>query len=141
MRLLILRKRRIRVKNGRASYNCTREGRNRWGSDSGISGDPTDDSFLVFNRYVETVGSTGDDGDGRWGTLWGRLSGIVFLLNVDFVDSLSIALQCSILRLHQRRPRYQLQILIFVDCLGLIYFARSRGLFGRSLGLCHPTNS
>jgi hypothetical protein len=61
------------VKSGLAPYVRVREGSNRWGDYSSISVDPTDDSFWVFNQYADTVGSTDTDGDGRWGTAWGRL--------------------------------------------------------------------
>jgi hypothetical protein len=56
------------VKMGLAPYN-----RNAWGAYSGISVDPTDDSFWIFNQYAETVGSSDVSGLGRWATAWGRL--------------------------------------------------------------------
>jgi hypothetical protein len=64
------------VKSGLAYYIRDFGGRrNSWGKYSGISVDPTDDSFWVFNEYAETRGSAGLDGqDGRWGTAWARLA-------------------------------------------------------------------
>jgi hypothetical protein len=60
------------VKRGLAPYVRVR-GANRWGDYTGISVDPTDDSFWVFNQYADTVGSTDPGGNGRWATVWGRL--------------------------------------------------------------------
>jgi hypothetical protein len=62
------------VKGGLAPY--IREyivGENRWGDYTGISVDPVDDSFWVFNQYADTVGSADFGGNGRWATAWGRL--------------------------------------------------------------------
>jgi hypothetical protein len=61
------------VKSGLAPYSRVRGENNRWGDYTGISVDPTDDSFWIFNEYADTAGSAGSDGDGRWGTVWGRL--------------------------------------------------------------------
>ena len=48
--------------------------KNRWGDYSGISVDPVDDSFWIFNQFANVRGSPGDDGeDGRWGTAWARV--------------------------------------------------------------------
>jgi hypothetical protein len=50
------------------------ETRNRWGDYSGISVDPFDDSFWIFNQFADLRGSPGQDGlDGRWGTAWARV--------------------------------------------------------------------
>jgi hypothetical protein len=65
------------VKSGLDSYvreRGTRADKNRWGDYTGISVDPTDGSFWVFNQYAEIRGSAGSDGNGRWGTVWGRLA-------------------------------------------------------------------
>jgi hypothetical protein len=78
------------VKSGLAPYNRVRGGRNRWGDYTGISVDPTDDSFWVFNEYAETVGSAGSDGDGRWGTAWGRLLCTVRFLVAGMLHPLSL---------------------------------------------------
>jgi hypothetical protein len=56
------------VKMGLDPYNS-----NAWGAYSGISVDPTDDSFWVFNQFAETVGSSNVGDFGRWATAWGRL--------------------------------------------------------------------
>jgi hypothetical protein len=73
------------VKSGLAPY--IREyvvGANRWGDYTGISVDPIDDSFWVFNQYADTVGSADAGGNGRWATAWGRLVCTVrFLHAVD----------------------------------------------------------
>jgi hypothetical protein len=55
------------VKSGLAPY--VRDS-GRWGFYSGISVDPVDDSFWVFNQYAETADNSGG---GRWGTAWGQL--------------------------------------------------------------------
>jgi hypothetical protein len=63
------------VKSGLAPYVRKDDGGlNQWGLYSGISADPADDSFWVFNQYASTVGSVDSAGDGRWGTAWGRLA-------------------------------------------------------------------
>ena len=51
--------------------------RNRWGGYSGISVDPTNQSFFwIFNQWADTPGTPGygtpGAEDGRWGTAWGR---------------------------------------------------------------------
>jgi hypothetical protein len=71
------------VKSGLAPYNRVRAGKNRWGEYTGISVDPTDNSFWVFNQYAEAVGSSDSEGDGRWGTVWGRLDCSVRFLSAD----------------------------------------------------------
>jgi hypothetical protein len=71
------------VKSGLGPYNRTREGTNRWGVYSSISVDPMDGSFWVYNLYADTVGSADSNGDGRWGTVLGRLACTVrFLLGI-----------------------------------------------------------
>jgi hypothetical protein len=63
------------VKGGLAPYNRSAvNGESRWGDYTGISVDPTDDSFWVFNQYAETMGVPSSEGNGRWGTAWGRLA-------------------------------------------------------------------
>lgn len=63
------------VRSGLGPFNRTRDGgSNRYGDYSAISVDPTDDSFWAFNIYADTVGSPDSLGDGRWGTVWGRLA-------------------------------------------------------------------
>jgi hypothetical protein len=62
------------VKNGLDPYVRTLSDANGWGGYTGISVDPTDDSFWVFNQYADTVGSSDVGGFGRWGTAWGRLA-------------------------------------------------------------------
>jgi hypothetical protein len=65
------------VKSGQAPYDRKRGTpvpKNRWGDYTAISVDPTDDSFWVFNQYAETVGVASSEGNGRWGTAWGRLA-------------------------------------------------------------------
>jgi hypothetical protein len=52
------------VQSGKDSYAD-----DRWGDYTGISVDPTDGSFWVFNQYAEIR-----VGNGRWGTVWGRLA-------------------------------------------------------------------
>ena len=51
--------------------------RNRWGDYSGATLDPVDDNiFWIYNTYAMSRGTptTSPDEDGRWGTIWGRLS-------------------------------------------------------------------
>jgi hypothetical protein len=63
------------VKTGMAPYiRYDDNGWNRWGDYTGISVDPADDTFWVFNEYAETIGSADFNGDGRWGTVWGRVA-------------------------------------------------------------------
>ena len=48
--------------------------RNRWGDYTGISVDPTDGSFWIFNQFANARGSVDVSGqDGRWGTAWARV--------------------------------------------------------------------
>jgi hypothetical protein len=69
------------LKSGLAPYSRVRNGKNSWGAYTGISVDPTDNTFWVFNQYAEAVGSSDNEGDGRWGTVWGRLDcSVRFLL-------------------------------------------------------------
>jgi hypothetical protein len=70
------------LKSGLAPY-ATLNGFNEWGDYNGISVDPTDDSFWVFNQYADTALAL----NGRWATVWGRLecsvsSRLVLVLNV-----------------------------------------------------------
>ncbi len=62
------------IKAGKDSYIRTFGGsRNRWGDYSGISVDPTNDSFFwVFNEFADLRGTLFLGEDGRWGTAWGR---------------------------------------------------------------------
>jgi hypothetical protein len=46
-------------------------GRNRWGDYTGISVDPSDNSFWVFNENALAKGT----GTGEWGTAWGNFGG------------------------------------------------------------------
>ena len=46
--------------------------RNPWGEYSGISVDPVDDSFWIFNQFADVRGSSRDR-NGRWGTAWARV--------------------------------------------------------------------
>jgi hypothetical protein len=62
------------VKSGVAPYfRDFGRGRNRWGDYTGISVDPVDDSFWIFNQYADTVGPP-NGGNGRWATVWARLA-------------------------------------------------------------------
>jgi hypothetical protein len=73
------------IKSGLAPYfRSFGSVNNLWGYYSGISVDPTDDSFWIFNQFADTVGnSVGGTGNGRWGTVWGRLECTVrFLCDV-----------------------------------------------------------
>ena len=45
---------------------------NRWGDYSGVAVDPADGCFWIYNEYAITRGSATPDGDGRWGTAYGR---------------------------------------------------------------------
>jgi hypothetical protein len=54
------------VQIGLAPYNRVINGRNQWGGYSGISVDPTDDSFWIFNQFADMVSN---DGKGHWGTV------------------------------------------------------------------------
>jgi hypothetical protein len=66
------------VKSGLAPYVRTFGGdRNRWGDYSGISVDPTDDSFWVFNEFADFGGFVLNGEDGLWGTAWARLACVV----------------------------------------------------------------
>ena len=47
--------------------------RNRWGDYSGISVDPVDDSFWIFNQFADVRGTSLSGQDGRWGTAWARV--------------------------------------------------------------------
>lgn len=51
-------------------------GRNRWGDYTGVSVDPVDDSFWIFNQYATTRFATKDSmgEDGNWRTAWARVS-------------------------------------------------------------------
>ncbi len=61
------------IKAGEDFYIRTFGGpRNRWGDYSGISLDPTDGSFWVFNEFADTRGTVISGEDGRWGTAWGN---------------------------------------------------------------------
>jgi hypothetical protein len=62
------------VKQGLDSY-VRRNSRNTssWGVFSGISVDPVDDSFWVYNQFADTKGLPSANGDGRWGTAWARV--------------------------------------------------------------------
>jgi hypothetical protein len=62
------------VKNGLDPYVRTFSGANGWGGYTGISVDPTDGSFWVFNQYADVAGTSDVGGFGRWATVWGRLS-------------------------------------------------------------------
>jgi hypothetical protein len=63
------------VKSGVAPYVRTfGSGMNRWGDYSGISVDPTDDSFWMFNEFADTPGYLLNGEDGVWGTAWARLA-------------------------------------------------------------------
>jgi hypothetical protein len=74
------------VRSGLAPYaRLYADNENRWGDYSGISVDPTDDSFWVFNQYADIVGSLDDGGNGRWATAWGRLECTVSCLPLSFI--------------------------------------------------------
>jgi hypothetical protein len=80
------------VKSGLAPYvRKYGGGMNEWGVYSGISVDPTDDSFWVFNQYADTVGSSDAGGNGRWATAWGRLDCNVRFVFVESLHFLSFA--------------------------------------------------
>ena len=106
------------VKSGLFPYVRTFGGpRNRWGDYTGISVDPTDDSFWVFNEYAETGGSVlpGSADSGRWGTVWGRLECDVRVLFYSVqrvllskgIDSLTC--HSSLFRKYRCLPRRQCQ--------------------------------
>jgi hypothetical protein len=63
------------VKSGLDFYVRTFSGnRNRWGDYTGISVDPTDGSFWIFNQFADVRGSVDSfGGSGRWGTAWARV--------------------------------------------------------------------
>ena len=49
--------------------------RNRWGDYTGISVDPTDNSFWLFNQFADVRGSLDSfSEDGRWATAWAQVS-------------------------------------------------------------------
>jgi hypothetical protein len=117
------------VKSGLAPYNRSRgtPPENRWGDYTGISVDPTDDSFWLFNQYADTVGLAGSDGDGLWGTAWGRLACVVGFVTVSLHHVVAVPLafthiclffQCLIVRLHHCHLLFRLRFNIPVDCLG-----------------------
>ena len=63
------------VKAGIDYYVRTFGAGNRWGDYSGMSLDPTSDYvFWVFNEYADTRGTTFSGEDGRWRTVWGKVS-------------------------------------------------------------------
>jgi hypothetical protein len=64
------------IQGGKDSYLRKYGGAsNRWGDYSGISVDPSDDSFWIFNQYADTRGSIDFfNEDGRWGTVWARVN-------------------------------------------------------------------
>lgn len=64
------------VQNGLDYYTRNFGGsRNRWGDYTGISVDPTDNSFWIFNQFADIRGSPDTYGeDGRWATAWARVS-------------------------------------------------------------------
>ena len=80
------------VRAGDAYYIRTFGGtRNRWGDYSGASLDPVDDNiFWVYNTYAMSRGTptTSPDEDGRWGTIWGKLSFPASEMDVHFPWSL-----------------------------------------------------
>jgi hypothetical protein len=63
------------VKSGVDYYVRTLGGpRNRWGDYTGISVDPTDGSFWIFNQFADVRGAVDSfGGSGRWGTAWARV--------------------------------------------------------------------
>jgi hypothetical protein len=64
------------VKSGLDFYVRTFSGtRNRWGDYTGISVDPTDGSFWIFNQFADVRAGAldGFGGSGRWGTVWARV--------------------------------------------------------------------
>ena len=76
------------VKAGEDFYIRTFGGpENRWGDYSGISVDPTDQSFWVFNEFADTRETpTPPSGEeGRWGTAW---------LNCSFSPPVNVLQDC-----------------------------------------------
>jgi hypothetical protein len=63
-------------------YRAFSGSRNRWGDYSGMSVDPSDDTFWAFNEYAITRGTLIGGEDGRWGTAWGN-----FALPLVAIDS------------------------------------------------------
>jgi hypothetical protein len=61
----------LTVKEGLAPYfSSTGSEVNRWGDYTGISVDPTDDSFWIFNEFADMVKFKGYP---SWGTVWARM--------------------------------------------------------------------
>jgi len=45
---------------------------NRWGDYTGVTVDPSDDCFWIYNQHAIDRGNVINTEDGRWGTAWGR---------------------------------------------------------------------
>jgi hypothetical protein len=117
------------VKSGLDPYVRTLSGANGWGGYSGISVDPMDDSFWVFNQYADTAGTSDVGGFGRWGTAWGRLAcavrNLIALCLECVLKTMSRSYHFWCFRLHQCPPLLQLRSQIQslhpirnrVDCL------------------------